>query len=282
MTPLLRMMLVLFLTGSAAGAVNHVQTLEEARQQARDLDEPILIEVGVKGCGSCRRFERAVVSDSCIQRALSGLVLLTVDIAHGEGKQIQRDFQPRIFPTFLLVDANLDLIDRWFGFIDADAWIEVARDARSDLDPLTRKRELYERTPTRARAAALGRDAFLAGEPKPAVAYFRAAQALDPEHAHRYTFPIFFAMQDAMDRFTAEQLTAAADAVLANEHRRLMDVIRVAQSMVRLAKVLEQPKLMLPYIDRAIAESKGSGRWLVLKARQKLLKVRADALQGSG
>jgi hypothetical protein len=265
----------------SAGVGGEITTLSEARALAREYGQPILIETSIKGCGSCRRFAKAVREDADIQRALEGIVLLEVDVEKGDGVRIRQDFAVRIFPTFLLLDADLRLIDRWFGFLDPEVWIETMAEARGDLDVLTRKRELYARTPTRERAAALARDAFLAGRQLEAVEYYGSARRLDPAMAHRYVFPLFFVMQDDMRPFSAEQLTAAADSVFANEHRRPLDLINVAQAMIRLAGYQDDPDLMLPYVERALAETGGTGDTLVEQLRWKLAQARAKALAAS-
>ena len=91
-----------------------------------------------------------------MQKALENVVLHKVDAEKGEGKTLTTDFTIEGFPTFVLVKADGQTIERWRGYGDVKAFTERLAGALQDPTTIEEKRQRFTQSPSMSDAEKLG------------------------------------------------------------------------------------------------------------------------------
>ncbi|MHB8079530.1 MAG: hypothetical protein ACYDIE_09765 [Candidatus Krumholzibacteriia bacterium] len=163
----------------------------------------------------------------------------------------------RGYPTFVLVDAAGDEIDRLVGYGGVPSFVAALDAALADPLTVARREERFRVRPTAADAVRLARVAAGRGEAARAVTWYREAQRLDP--AADYTYDTFDAVAAGFRRqtATAAELRAAADAVFASPRAEPEQLLTVGYVMSSSARRAQDPSLRRPYLALALERTAG-------------------------
>jgi tetratricopeptide (TPR) repeat protein len=177
-------------------------------------------------------------------------VLLKNDCEKGEGVDLAKQYEVRVYPTFAMVDHDGEVTDRWAGYPGVEGFIEIVDRALSDRSTIAAKRDRFEDDPTLDLALSLAQYSeavFASGD---AVDYYRKAMALDPSLADELRAKVFMSMYygTRQGQFTGPQLLAEGEAILAS-NAATTDQILMATSVLRN---IAPPDEFVPFLKRAL------------------------------
>jgi thioredoxin-like negative regulator of GroEL len=81
-------------------------SLDEVLKTASREHKAILIEFGASWCEACKKFDRAVIGNWRVQRALKEIMFVRYDVDDIPGNEAASRYSVNIFPTYLAVDAS--------------------------------------------------------------------------------------------------------------------------------------------------------------------------------
>ena len=165
----------------------------DIKAQAVKVDKPILIEFSAVWAPTCRDFEAAVQSDSSIGKALEPVVLYQADVEKGDGISLAKEFKVKAYPSFIIVNAKGEPLDRWLGY-DKDNFVSILDSALKDKSTISQMEERLEKSPSVDDAAALGRWYLAYGNCKKATKYYQKAQELNSDPEDDYSYEIFLSI----------------------------------------------------------------------------------------
>lgn len=95
-----------------------LKNVAAAQKAAKQHDRLILVDMFAQWCGWCHRFEREVFPSEAFQKATEDIVLLRLDTEDGaEGTSFARRYGVTSLPTFLLLDAELNVAGSIRGYL---------------------------------------------------------------------------------------------------------------------------------------------------------------------
>ncbi len=163
----------------------------------------------------------------------------------------------RGYPTFVLVDATGEEIDRLVGYGGPQPFAAGLDAALADPLTVTRRAARFRSQPSAPDAVRLARIAAGKGEATAAVTWYGEAQRLDP--AGDYAFASFEAVAMGFRRqtATAAQLRAAATAVFASPQAQPDQLLTTGYLMSSSARRANKPSLREPYLSEALERTAG-------------------------
>lgn len=205
-------------------------------------------------------FARAVNEDTTIQAALKDVILFKNDCEKGDGIAIAKRFEIRGYPTYIALNGNGEVTDRWIGYDGPEAWAASARAAVADPRTIVAKKAAFAEKPTVALAVALGADAATGDDYPNAVAYYKQARNLAPERAAEFNEPILTSMYYGArgGAFTFDEVAAEAKVVLENPDADVDAQVNLTLMLNQLAGQTGQPERAVPYIKAAMKASEGN------------------------
>jgi thiol-disulfide isomerase/thioredoxin len=253
----MRLAIVLAAVGLAASpAPAGPLTFAEAQQAAAREGKPLLVDFYASWCRPCKAFAQAADSDEDVREALADVVLCKLD-AEKEGLDLAKAQRVEGYPTFLLMNAEGDTYDRWAGYAE-DFFLERMAAGLGDLTTIDAKRRRFEASPGATDAMTLARYHATRGEYPDAVGLLDRAAALDPARDVRFDrFECVAAGFLNRDLFAAEEVTRAADAVVASGAASPDDLVGVVQYMRSVAGKTGKPSAVVPYLGPALAATAG-------------------------
>ncbi len=185
--------------------------------------------------------------------ALDGVVLFAIDAEKGIGQALAKEHKVRGYPTFILLNADGQIVDRWIGYAK-DHFIGTLGKALKDTATIDTKKTRFKDKPSAADAEILGRYSSAIGEYKEAVDYYRTAMELDKNSARYHLFDIFENTCDGYERdmFTFEEALAAADKVIENGDVDAESKVQAAVMIVPLIIENSRMELLGKYLDAGI------------------------------
>lgn len=243
-------------------------SLEEARAAAIAQNKPLLVDFYAEWCGPCKAFTKAVNEDAEVQGLLESVVLHKVDAEKGEGLGLAKTHNVTSYPTFVLVNADLQPIDRWLGY-SKPYLQEMMTLAMADLTPISEKRAALAKAPTAAGASRLARFDAANGDYKAAVALYHQAEKLDPSTSQASN--IFDATFSGLrsQAFTKEDAAKAADSVILKGQPG--EILNAAAMMTSLAAKEHDQDMMVRYIKAAVEKTEGVTDEYLLAQRNAIL-----------
>ncbi len=255
------------------GAQEAITKYSDIKAQAAKLDKPILIEFYTTWAPTCKDIDAAVQSDDRTKKALEPVVLYTADAEKGDGKSLAKEFKVKVFPSFIIVNAKGEPLDRWFGY-DKDSFITTLTDALKDKSTIAEMTARIDKTPTVDDAAALGRWHLAYGDCKIAGKYYQEAQKLNSNPADDYTYEIFMATAcgSLKHEYSFDDVKQAADEVIRSKNEKKWEVYDACQRMVTLVLDNKRNDLLAGYITSGLdATSDTTSPDMVLAHKQLLV-----------
>ncbi len=184
------------------------------------------------------------------------MVLLKNDCEKGEGVDLAKRYEVRVYPTFAMVDHEGEVTDRWAGYPGVEGFREIVDGALSDRRTIAAKKQAFADQPTVALAHGLGRHSESIFASQDAVRYYRQAMALDPAGADELRGKVFLAMY-----YGVREGEFAADEVVA-QGRELLEADQVsvdrALTVAGVAGRIAGPEQYRPILERALAVTEGA------------------------
>ncbi len=271
--------IVALLTASTVIAAEpvHVTSFKSARKLAAKQELPILLKMGKEFCTSCSKFDQAVDEDDEFRDVIEkNVVLCVIDVRKGEGAELARRYHASDYPipTFILTNSHGEEMDRWLGYWDSDNFVKHLTAAVENPITVDKRMARFQESPTEADARKLAELRDYQGLFAEAVAYFRRAQALNPDSETDYDLYVLSAMtQGEYDNiFTADEVKAQADRVVSTETCGATGYMKAAMSMAKVAKHTKDNSYYTPYLALAIEKTEGK------EDDPKLLKGRVNLL----
>ena len=104
-------------------AVAWLDDLQEAFEQAKQLDKPLVIEFSADWCEPCLRMDRETFIDSDVVDVSERFVMLEVDTTSrsAEAMELVKEYKVEVLPTFLVLnsDGSLKPGSKRTGFMNA-------------------------------------------------------------------------------------------------------------------------------------------------------------------
>ena len=192
-------------------------TFDEAKAEAAESGKPLLVDFFADWCGPCKAFTAASKESDALKTSLAdNVVLFKIDAEKGDGIPLARQYEVSGFPTFVLMNAEGETVDRWVGYGGPEWMIEKIDGGVSDLTTLRDKRRAFRTEPTAEMAVKLARIEAATDDYGDAIALYRRAEALDADAT--YAADILEAMSGGarMGLYVNEDIVAQAKLVLAD------------------------------------------------------------------
>lgn len=247
---------VLPLAGCAGGAGAFVEsaTFDDALLAAANRDGLVVVDFYATWCGPCKSFAADVETDDGLRGALAKAAFVRVDAeAEDGGLELAERFAIESYPTFVVVDAEGNEIDRWAGYGTADGFVERLGRTLADPVPLDARVTRFEAEPTVADAERLAEAFLYAGELPRAVGYLERAIELAPDDAARYRGEIVSAhLRGLGGAFTVEDVAASAAALIAEPDAKAETLGYVGDMLAARAERHELTDVLEAYLPSAI------------------------------
>lgn len=122
-------------------------------------------------------------SESFRQAIAAHAILLPIDAEKGEGIVLARRYGVYAYPTFVLANADGEVLDCWLGFGEAAPFLGTLSRAAAAPIPLPERRRQFRKAPTAAAAAKIAELEQFGGDFGEALAWYRRAEELGSETA---------------------------------------------------------------------------------------------------
>ncbi len=87
-------------------------------------NQKVFVEVYATYCGSCKKFKADVLSDKEVTDKLAvNTATALVDLESEEGKKLASKYEVQATPTFLLLDAQGNVLKKSSGYMDKTAFL---------------------------------------------------------------------------------------------------------------------------------------------------------------
>jgi len=115
-------LVLLMCVGTAAA-----EPLDAAIERAKAADMPLVVELGAEWCKPCKVFEKDILPDMRVQKALASVVFVRYDADEPQGKDAVTRLSARSFPTFVVLGNGIER-HRQTGIPDGEAGVAVFLD----------------------------------------------------------------------------------------------------------------------------------------------------------
>jgi tetratricopeptide (TPR) repeat protein len=189
-----------------------------------------------------------------LQNSLKDLILVLLDVAEPEGKELAETFKVRAFPTFAVLDARGERVFSWIGYGRPQGWVERLAEALRDSVTVARRQARYRSEPNFHDALVLGKIASREGSYREAHSYYRQAQMLDPQAAQteEVDMLIFRAVFSgvAAGQFEVEQAGREVEKILGGGQIKPEHALEAAERLISMRNRIGDA-VIVPYLEMA-------------------------------
>ena len=218
------------------------KTFAEAKILAASSGRPVLIEFLRTGCEYCEMAANAAKTDESIRQALTGVVLIPLNVQEGEGVDLSEQYKVGFtYPVFILTNSEGEIIYRWTGFTDAQRFIGSLNKALSDLTTIKDRIAEFNEHPTYQAALTMARYFTDTGEYFDAVRFYRSADSLKPNPIMDFSWEIFSNSANAAwnGLMSFDDVLPVADSILYSARKNDGNIVRMSKAMSRLTRKLD-------------------------------------------
>ena len=188
------------------------------------------------------------------------------------------------YPTFLLVNAKGEPIDRWLGYSNPEGWTTTFTTAMADPTTIKEKEARFAATPTAKDAALLARIKSASRDYQGALTHYEKARTLDPQGPD-YAYSIFDQKSELYlgekGGMTLAAVEQSAKAAAESKSTTLEEQIWLAEAMEVVAHKAGDPKIMVPYVSAAVKATEGPAGEPYKDARKNILVANALYVEGN-
>ncbi|HKK71369.1 MAG TPA: thioredoxin family protein [Candidatus Krumholzibacteria bacterium] len=261
---LVRPFLVLCLVLAAAPATAAETSLDftTAQERAAERDVPIVIDFFTDWCVYCKHFDRDLADASTgVAAALDDAVFLSIDAEKGEGIELAKKYTVTGFPTYVVVDAQGELIDRWAGYGGPEHFLTALDEAMADTRTLAAKRAAFEERPTAALAEKFASIESGTGNYDAAIALYEQAEELDSarDHAAEILQARFMKLRRGVAGYDLDAFVADARSAALTDDADPALVVMTSQMVGTMAQRAGRPELERPFLEAALRALETAG-----------------------
>ncbi len=105
----------------------------EIKAESKKTGKPIFMDAYATWCGPCKMMSSRVFPDDAVGKYYNtNFINVKIDMEKGEGIELAKAYSVKAYPTLLFLDAEGEILHTAVGYKDAQALIDLGRDA---LDP---------------------------------------------------------------------------------------------------------------------------------------------------
>jgi tetratricopeptide (TPR) repeat protein len=195
-----------------------------------------------------------VKEDTSLQNALENSVLIMVDVATPQGKDLAETFHVMAFPTFAVLNADGEALYSWIGYGQPGGWIERLSEALQDPITVTARQDRYRSQPSFQDALLLGKFSYREGRFREAESYYRQAQILDSVAAARADVPILIFRTmfrgTGAGQFTPEQVGSQIEEMFTAGEVTAEGALEIAENLTYMKDQIGH-EVITPYLKMA-------------------------------
>jgi tetratricopeptide (TPR) repeat protein len=198
------------------------------------------------------KFAREAKENAAIQDALSTVVFAKMNAEEGEGEELADRFEVEMYPTFILLDAEGNILSRWAEYDGPEEFKRLVAINVSNPVSVEEKLALFQSDPSAEMAEMLGHICFSREEALQAVEYFRKAAELNQDD--NFEVEIFDAHVNGFfnEQFKTEDVVAAGNDVLAAPDVAAEDLVLISMNMTTVADQAGDGEIPVPFIKKAM------------------------------
>ena len=163
---------------------------DKALQQAKKEDKLVVIDFFATWCGPCKMMERTTFADERVRRRMTEFVPLKIDV--DQQREIAAKYGIQSLPTTAVVGSDGRSVTRAIGYLDADRFLEVLSQAKSDGQAQAERGVLGKKAPSLGVRTWFnlpeGKDSVDVSDYEGKVVYLYGFQSWCPG-CHKYGFP---------------------------------------------------------------------------------------------
>lgn len=185
------------------------------------------------------------------------MVLFKTDAEKGEGLELAKTHAVKGYPTFVLANAQGEMLDRWSGY-EKSYFTTMLGGAMADPTTEAQKKARFAKKPTAADAEKLARFHSTRGETQDAIALYRKAAELDPTPERR--LDVLGELSEGLRAKTVRvsELIKERDAILATKPTDAKLLTNLTSTLRFAGSMAGTPELVMPALAPAIAATKGA------------------------
>jgi periplasmic divalent cation tolerance protein len=185
--------------GKLRSGIRWGRTLEQAKENARRLKNPVLAYVYLRGSDYCEKLEEGVLADKSVVAAAEEFVCVRIDTA--KDGDLTRRLDVRGAPTILFLDGEGNEMSRVAGLVDKEQLLAKLSEAKRSKLTFREARRLAMRNPGDVQANWKVAETYLEeGNEDLAEPHLRNVIGHDEENQYGYTDKAMFALGFALGK----------------------------------------------------------------------------------
>lgn len=164
-------------------------TFEQVLKKAKDEKKVLMIDFVTDWCKWCIETDKKVYTNPDVASfANENQVNWKIDAEKGEGIELAKKYNVKGYPTIVFVNGKGEEIDRIYGYIFADAFLERMKDYKMGVNTYTGLKKGVEKKPNDAASNfKFAQKMIDNGESEGAVVYLEKVVTLDPGNSAGFT-----------------------------------------------------------------------------------------------